>query len=109
MKGQNPVMRETQRGERLGVALLDRRIDFPDANAQPERLQIDEIEFSRIANEGGVAARDNLRDDRANHLVDILRDFPLHCEKRVERSGKIRAPRIKPQGHQVTSSKCVPA
>jgi hypothetical protein len=47
--------------------------------------------------------RDDVRDDRLNCLVDVLRHFPFHREKRVERGTEIRAPRIEPQGHEIAS------
>jgi hypothetical protein len=103
MKSNDPGMRETQRIERLGATVLEGRVDVGPADAQIQFRQIDAIEFPRIADKRGVAIRDDVRDDRLNGLVDVLRHFPFHRKKRVERGSKIRAPRIEPQGHEIAS------
>src|ERR1700730_13689377 len=103
MKSGYPGMRQAQRIERLGGTVLDRRIDVGPAHAQTQLLQIDAIEPPRIADKRGVAMRDDVRDDRLNCLVDVLRHFPFHREKRVESGPKIRAPRIEPEGHETAS------
>src|ERR1700730_13826015 len=103
MKSNYPGMREAQRIERVRGTAGKCRIDVGPAHAQTQLLQIDAIEFPRIADKRGAAMRDDVGDDRLNCLVDGLRHFPFHREKRVESGPKIRAPRIEPEGHETAS------
>jgi hypothetical protein len=57
-----------------------------------------------VCDQGGVAARGNILDDRADRLIDVSRHFALDREERAEAFGKISGCAVETLRHDLQSA-----
>ncbi len=99
MKGLDAVAREFQRFQRRAVTGFHGGIDLGRGHAQPLRVDVEPVEFSRGLDQRGVAARRHVIDDGAGRPLDIGRRLALGGEKRAEALVEIGAASVEADGH----------
>ena len=70
-------------------------------NRKPAAVRVEPVEAAGQLDERLVAARHDVGDDGAHRLLDVLGDFALGCQKRLEGGGEIRGAGIEPDRHAV--------
>ena len=99
MKGLDAVAGEFQRFERVGIAGLRRGIDLVGRDAQAACVEREPVEFAGGFDQRGIAARDDVVDDRTGGALDIRRDLALGGEELTELLVEIGAGVVEANGH----------
>ena len=97
--GLDPIARQRQRIERGAIAGAGCGIELGRRHAQSGRLDVDTIEFPRELDQRGIAARGDIRNDRADRLLDVRRGLALGVEKNTKPRGEIRGAGVKTDRH----------
>ena len=99
MEGGDAIEREIEGRELLGGAFGFRRGDLLAGDGDAGRLKVDAVEALGIVDKRRVAAGDDVLDDAAHCVVDILRRLALHSEQRRETLFEIGRRSVQTQGH----------
>ena len=108
VKGGDPLMRQTQRRQRLRRRGRFGCGDVLRRNRQTQRGKIDAIEFQRIIDERRIAARDHIGDDLLNRLIDVFGPLALRRKKSFECLVEIFGPPVEPCGIIVSLPRGIP-
>ena len=67
----DPLGREVQGGQNVGLAILFGGRDFPGGNPQSGRRRVEPVKFAGVVEQRGVALRPHGLDDFAHRRIDI--------------------------------------
>ena len=93
------VARELERIKRGGLAGRGGGLKLVGAHTHADRAEIDAVEFLGQRDQRGIAARRNVGDDGAHHLLDVGRGLALRIEERPEFRGKVGGAGVEADGH----------